>query len=192
MNNAKETEIDKRMLDPFYILAVILMIGIFYVIPVLIIYFVFKLLKKKLNIKIAYSILAIMIIAFLFTIYSDFYPLENSYSRNYKEKTELDFPKSAKYLEKISANSIFDFGGRMYCSKIKINSNDYLRLNREIENSKFIKVDSYTDDFDTDRIFSKIESNDIDKIYLLRTSLDEYFIIFLSDKKTLILFYRSW
>lgn len=180
------------MLDPIYILAVILKIGIFYILPILTIYFVFKLLNKKLNRKIANSILAVMIIAFLFTIYSDFYPLEYSFSRNYEEKTGLHFPKSAIYVEKISSNSLFDFGGSMYCSKIKINSTDYLRLNREIENSKFTKVDSYTEDIDTDRLFSTIKSSDIDKIYRLRTSFDEYFVIFLLDKKTLILFYRSW
>jgi hypothetical protein len=181
------------MLDPFYILAVILMIGIFYVIPILLIYFVFKLLlKKKLNRKIVYSILTLMIITFLFTIYSDFYPLENSYSRNFKEKTDLNFPKSAKYIEKISANSIFDFGGRMYCSKIKTNNNDYLKLKREIENSKFTKVDYYTEDFDAERIFSRLKKSDIEQIYCLRTSFDEYFVILLSEKKTLIFFYRSW
>ena len=180
------------MIDPFYILAVILVVGIFYVIPILIIYFVYKLAKRKLNIKIAYSILAFMIITFLFISYTDFYPLENSYSRNFKEKTELNFPKSTKYLEKISANSIFDFGGRMYCSKIVVNDIDYEKLNREIENSEFIKVDNYTEDFDSAKIFSKIKKNQIEKIFRKRTSFDEYFIIYLSDKKTLILFYRSW
>lgn len=180
------------MIDSFYILAIITAITIFYVIPVTIIYFIYKLAKKKLNIKIANSILTFMTILFLYINYADFYPLENSYKRNFEEKTGLHFPKSAKYLEKISANSIFDFGGRMYCSKIEINKNDYLKVKNEIEKYKFIKVESYTEEIDTDIIFSKIKNSEIDKIYCLRTSFDEYFIILLSDKKTLILFYRSW
>ena len=180
------------MVDPFYILFVNIVIGIFYVIPILIIYFVYKFLKRKLNNKIANSILAFMLIIFFYISYADFYPLENSYSRNFKEKTKLNFPKSAKYLEKISANSIFDFGGRMYCSKIEINNTDYLKLKSEIENSNFTKVDNYTEDIHTDKIFSKVKNSDIDKIYRLRTSFDEYFVILLSDKKTSILFYRSW
>ena len=180
------------MIDSFYILSVVTMIGIFYIFPLLLIYFTFKLLKRKLNNKIANSILAFMLIIFFYLSYADFYPLENSYSRNFKEKTKLNFPKSANYLEKISANSIFDFGGRMYCSKIEINNTDYIHLKSEIDNSKFIIVDTYTEDFDTDEIFSKIKNSDIDKIYRLRTSIDDYFVFFLSDKKTLILFYRSW
>jgi hypothetical protein len=180
------------MIEPFAILAIIIAIGIFYVIPILIIYYVYKLLKRKLNNKIANCILVFMTILFLFISYADFYPLENSYSRNFKEKTKLHFPKSAKYLEKISANSIFDFGGQMYCSKIEINKEDYISIKSEIENSKFIKVDYYTEESDSDKIFSKIKNNELDKIYRLRSSFDEYFVIFLSDKKTLILFYRSW
>ena len=133
-----------------------------------------------------------MLIIFFYISYTDFYPLENSYSRNFEEKTKLNFPKSAKYLEKISANSIFDFGGRMYCSKIEINNNDYLKLKSEIEKSNLIKAEYYTEDIDTDKIFSRIKNSEIEKIFHLKTSFDEYFVIFLSDKKTLILFYRSW
>lgn len=180
------------MIDPFYILSVIVVIGIFYIIPILIMYLIYKLLKRKFNNKIANSILAFMLIIFLYISYADFYPLENSYSRNFKEKTELSFPKSAKYLEKISANSIFDFGGRMYCSKIVVNNNDYLKLKSEIEKSKFTKVEYYTEDVHTDKIFSKIKNGEIEEIHRLRTSFDEYFVIFLSDRKTIILFYRSW
>jgi hypothetical protein len=180
------------MIDPLYILAVILVVGIFYIIPIVIIYFIYKFAKRKLNGKIANSIFTFMIIIFLYISYADFYPLENSYKRNFEEKTELNFPKSAKYLKKVSANSIFDFGGRMYCSKIEISENDYLKLENEIEKSKLIKVESYTEEMDTDVIFSKIKYSEIDKIYRLRTSFDEYFVIMLSDKKTIILFYRSW
>ena len=80
----------------------------------------------------------------------------------------------------------------MYCSKIEISENDYLKLENEIEKSNFIKVESYTEEMDTDVIFSKIKDSEIDKIYRSRTSFDEYFVIFLSDKKTLVLFYRKW
>lgn len=180
------------MIDPFLIFKVIIVITIFYAIPILIIYFVFKLLKKKLNNKVAYSILVFITLIFLLINYADFYPLQNSYSRNFKEKTELNFPKSAKYLEKISANSIFDFGGRMYCSKIEVSENDYMKLKIKIEKSKFVKVESFTEEMDTDVIFSKIKYSEIDKIYRERTSFDEYFVIMLSDKKTIILLYRSW
>lgn len=180
------------MIDPFYILAIIIVIGIFYIIPIITIYFIYKFAKKKLNIKIANLILTILAIIFLYVSYADFYPLENSYKRNFEEKTGLNFPKSAKYLEKVSANSIFDFGGRMYCSKIEISKNDYLQLKNEIEESKFTKVESYTEEMDTDVIFSKIKNSEIDKIYRNRTSFDEYFVIMLFDKKTIILFYRSW
>ena len=180
------------MIDFFYIFAIIIVIGIFYLIPIVIIYSTYKFAKKKLNVKIANSILTILIILFLYVSYADFHPLENRYKRNFDEKTKLNFPKSAKYLEKVSANSIFDFGGRMYCSKIKINETDYLKLINEIEKSKFIKVESYTEEMDTDIIFSKVKNSEIEKIYRLRTSFDEYFVILLSDKKTIILFYRSW
>ena len=180
------------MIDPFLILSVIVVIGIFYIIPILIIYFIFKLAKRRLNKNIAYYILAFLIFIFLYVSYADFYPLENSYKRNFTEKAELNFPKSAKYLEKVSANSIFDFGGRMYCSKIEISENDYLKLKNEIEKSKFIKVENYTEEMDTEVIFSKIKNSEIDKIYRKRTTFDEYFVIMLSDKKTIILFYRSW
>jgi hypothetical protein len=180
------------MIDPFYIFSIIIVIGIFYIIPIVIIYFTYKFTKKKLNIGLAKSILAFMTIIFLYVSYADFYPLENSYKRNFEEKTVLKFPKSAKYLEKVSANSIFDFGGRMYCSKIEISENDYLKLKNEIEKSKFVKVDSYTEQMNTDIIFSKIKNNEIENIYSLKTSFDEYFVILLSDKKTIILFYRSW
>ena len=155
-------------------------------------YFTYKFAKRKTNGTIANSILTFMIIIFLYICYADFYPLENSYKRNFEEKTELNFPESAKYLEKVSANSIFDFGGRMYCSKIEISENDYLQLKNEIEDSKFIKVESYTEKMNTEVIFSKIKMNEIDKIYRTRTSFDEYFVIFISDKKTLIMFYRKW
>ena len=180
------------MIDPFYILAIIVSVGIFYIIPIVIIYFIYKFAKRKLNGKIANTFLTFMIIIFLYISYADFYPLENSYKRNFEEKTELNFPKSAKYLEKVSANSIFNFGGKMYCSKIEISENDYLELKNEIEKSKFIKVESYTEEMDTDAIFSKVKHSEIDKIYRARTSFDEYFVIMLSDKKTIILFYRSW
>jgi hypothetical protein len=180
------------MPDPFYIFAVLAVIGIFYVSPILIIYFIYKVAKRKLNIKIANSILGLMIFIFLYLSYADFYPLENSYRRNFIEKTSLDFPKSAKYLEKIASNSIFDFGGRMYCSKIGINTEDYLKLKNAVENSKFTKTAYYTEDDDTAKIFAGVENGEIDKIYNLKSKFDEYFVIFLLDKKTLILFYRSW
>lgn len=180
------------MIDPFYIFAVIVAIVLFYVIPILIIYFIFKWTKKKLNSKIAYTILAVMMFIFLFITYADFFPLENSYKRNFKENTELNFPKSAVYLEKTSSTSIFNFDGNMYCSKIKIDNNDYLKIKKEIEKSKFIKVDSYTKQTEPNKIFSKIKGDDIDKIYRLQRSGNEYLLFFLSDKKTLILFYRSW
>ena len=180
------------MIDPFYIFSVIVVIGIFYIVPILIIFYLYKFLKRKSNNKIANIILTFLLIMFFYISYADLYPLEKSYSRNFKEKTELNFPKSTKYLKKISANSIFDFGGRMYCSKIVVNDIDYEKLNCEIENSEFIKVDNYTEDFDSDKIFSKIKKNEIEKIFRKRTSFDEYYIIYLSDKKTLILFYRSW
>jgi hypothetical protein len=180
------------MIDPFYVIAIIIAVGIFYIIPIIIIYFAYKFAKRKTNGIIANSILAFMTIIFLYISYADFYPSENSYKRNFEEKTKLNFPKSAKFLEKVSANSIFDFGGRMYCSKIEINENDYLQLKNKIEDSKFIKVESYTEKIDTDVIFSEIKMNEIDKIYCKKTSFDEYFVIFLTDKKTLIMFYRKW
>jgi hypothetical protein len=180
------------MNDPFLIFAIVVAIVLFYIIPIAIIYFVYTLTKKKLNMKIANSILVFMTVVFLFLCYADFYPLENSYTRNFKEKTGLHFPKPAKYLEKISENSIFDFGGEMYCSKIQTTKESYLKLRNEIENSKFIMVSSYTQESDSEKIFSKIKNSDIEQTYRLRTSLDEYFVIFLADKKTIILFYRRW
>jgi hypothetical protein len=179
------------MIDHFYIFAIIIAFGIFYVIPIVIIYFTYKFAKKKLNIGLAKSILAFMIILFLFISYADFFPLENSYKRNFEEKTKLNFPKSVKYLEKVSANSIFDFGGIMYCSKIEVSETDYLKLKNEIEKSKFVKVESYSEQMNTDIIFSILNNSEIENIYRLRTSFDEYFVILLSDKKTIILFYRS-
>lgn len=180
------------MNDPFLIFTIVAAIGIFYIIPIVIIYFTYKLAKKKLNIKIANSILVFMTILFLYLSYADFYPLENSYTRNFKEKTGLHFPKPAKYLEKISENSIFDFGGEMYCSKIQTTKESYLKLKTEIENSKFIRVSSYTQESASEKIFSKIKSSDIEQTYRLQTPSDEYFVIFLADKKTLVLFYRRW
>ena len=73
-----------------------------------------------------------------------------------------------------------------------VNETDYLKLKSEIEKSKLIKVENYTEQMNTDIIFSKIKNSEIDEIYCLRTSVDEYFVILLSGKKTLILFYRSW
>lgn len=180
------------MNDPFLIVAIVVAIGIFYVIPIVIIYFIYKLSKKKLNSKIANSILTVLTILFLYLSYADFYPLENSYTRNFKEKTGLNFPKPAKYLEKISANSIFDFNGEVYCSKIQTTTKSYLKLKNEIENSKFIMGNSYTELGDTEKIFSKIKKSDIDQTYRLQTSSEEYYVLFLSDKKTLILVYKRW
>ena len=80
----------------------------------------------------------------------------------------------------------------MFCSKIEISETDFLKLKNEIEKSKFVEVESYTEQMNTDIIFSKIKNSEIENIYRLRTSFDEYFIILLSDKKTITIFYRSW
>ena len=180
------------MNELFFILQVVVAIGIFYVIPIVIIYFIYKLAKKKLNSIIANAILTILTILFLIVSYADFYPLENSHTRIFKEKTGLPFPKPAKYLEKIAASSIFDFDGQMYCSKIRTTTESYLKLQKEIENSKFIMGNSYTELGDTQEIFSKIKKSDIDQTYRLQTSSEEYYVLFLSDKKTLILVYKRW
>jgi hypothetical protein len=158
------------------------------IIPILIIYFVFKLVKKILNIKVAYSILGLIIILFIFKIYTLSYPLENSYTQIFKDKTGLNFPKSAKYLEKTYSNS----GNGIYWSKIKISNDDYLKLKTQIEKSNFTKVDYYAEDLNLVKTITKIKNNDVDKIYNLQSSYDqsEYVVIFSSDKKTLILYYQ--
>ena len=87
------------MIDFFYIFAIIIVIGIFYLIPIVIIYSTYKFAKKKLNVKIANSILTILIILFLYVSYADFHPLENRYKRNFDEKSNIEFADTfSKYL----------------------------------------------------------------------------------------------
>lgn len=179
-------------MDPFYIIAILFSTLIFIIIPLTIIYFVYRILKNKLNRKTTIFIIIILFSLFTYTIYRSFIPSNNFYINNFEENTLSIFPKSAKFIDKTASASIYDFGGKNISSLIELNEKEYEQICIELISKKFKKKETYLETGENEKLLLKKPNLNIEKIYGIEKSGMNYEVLFLSDKKSIILNNNKW
>jgi hypothetical protein len=174
-------------MDPSYIIAILFTTLIFIVIPLTIIFFVYRILKNKSNRKTTIFITITLFSLLTYTIYYSFNPSKNFYINNFEENTLLDFPKSAKFIDKTASASIYDFGGKNISSLIELNEKEYEQICVELISKNFKKKETYLETEENEKLLLKKPNLNIERIYGIEKSGMNYEVLFLSDKKTIIL-----
>ncbi len=93
-------------MDPFYLVVILVMTFIFIEIPLIVIWVVYKSLRKKTTEKTSIIITSFLILILSYFVYTDLYPTDQFYLNDYKKNTSVQLPDSAELINKQGANSI--------------------------------------------------------------------------------------
>jgi cbb3-type cytochrome oxidase subunit 3 len=174
------------------IIALIIALVLFIGIPIGISFVIYRWIKKKeFNKTARIFALAPILIAGYF-IYDAIYPGEEFYKTDFKEVTEMEFPKNGEIIYK-AASFPDNFGDYTSSCLIELDSENLKELEKRLTEIGFVKKENkmITDQLDY------IESKKGDKKYVTQYFKEkengkEYFVGFLDDKKSVIVTRVSW
>jgi len=179
---------DEIILSLLLILIPIFIIGI----PIVLVYFINRILKKK-GIHPKWRVLSLIPVFIVgYLIFENFYPSESFYENDFKEVTGIELPKNAEFEYK-TASFPDHFGDYTSVSLIKVENKFYTELPKKLLkkglSENFEKIVSS----EMDKVKSKLNGRIIEKEYALEEGGGIYYYVgFLSDKETLIIERLSW
>ena len=171
-----------------FIIAAILFIGI----PIGISYIIYRWIKKK-EYKKVYRILALIPILIVgYFIYDAVYPNTEFYKTDFKEVTEMEFPKDGEIVFK-TASYPDNFGDYTSSFLAEFNKNYIKQLEENIKRKGFIKKQNKMGTNELDYIESKKGNRNYSAEYCKEIEGGKYYSIgFLNDNKSVIVTRVSW
>lgn len=150
----------------------------------------FVLTKKKVN-KLLRILALTPVFIMIYFLYYAIYPDNDFYRTYFKTVTGIDFPKSAKIIEK-TASFPDHFGDYTSVFVIKVKTDFYDNLQLKLEQNKFEKGDGNWHNPKVDNFIKSLEKQTIIKDYFQNDASIYYYIAFLSDKQSIIIKRTSW
>jgi hypothetical protein len=120
------------------VLVIFLILAILLSIPAIILYLLYKWLKKKGYKWIGLLIIAISISTLVYGIYTAVYPTDSFYFDDFKKVTSLEIPKSAEVIDKTASYPDFH-GDYISCSIMKLSKQDYQSLLNALNKDKTMR-----------------------------------------------------
>lgn len=165
---------------------------IFIVIPIVLIWIIYRYLKKNTSQKISLIITSLLLLLFSYFIFINFYPTNYFYLKNYENNTGLELPFSAKLIDENGNNSIYSFGDYNISYKIEVSSKDFSLIQKELERKGFEESEIYLKTIENDLLISKSQNIGIAKILVKDYGFKNYEILFMDDNKTMICNSNKW
>ncbi|CAM3301862.1 hypothetical protein [Aequorivita lipolytica] len=165
---------------------------IFIGIPLVLIWMIHKFLKKKTTKRTSIIITSFLFLIFSYFLFRDFYPTNNFYLNDYKEKTNLQLPNSAKLIEKKGSNSIFNFGDYNISYTIELAENDFDLTHKELQDKGFKENKMYLETPENEFLLSQFQDTRIEKILVKDYGFKNYEILFMDNNKTIICNSNKW
>ncbi|MDP4087482.1 MAG: hypothetical protein Q8934_23240 [Bacillota bacterium] len=179
-------------MDKYFILATLISTLVFIILPLGIIFLIYRLLKRKINLKTARVVSTILLIGLGYFIVRGFYPTDSFYKSNFEENTNINFPANAKLKAKQGVNNIYNLGDYNISYLIELSNQDYQKLEKQLLDKNYIIEMVY------------LETNENEKLLLLNPELKKETIIsknfgfknfellFMNDGKTIICNSNKW
>ncbi|MDA3844690.1 MAG: hypothetical protein PF588_10030 [Candidatus Kapabacteria bacterium] len=107
---------------------------VWYSIPSLLSYLLYRWLKKKGYKKLGQSIIIVVTISMIYLVYTAFYPTDGFYEDEFERITKLEFPESGEILTKYA--SYPDLHGDYFSNAVfRVDSNDFNEILTKIESN---------------------------------------------------------
>lgn len=166
----------------------ILLIGI----PIGISYFIYRWIKKK-EFNKNYRLLALIpIIIVGYFIYEAIYPDTDFYKTDFKEVTEIEFPKNGKILYK-TASFPDQFGDYTSSFLVEFDIQQIKKLEQNLKTKGFVKEENKMSSNQLDYIENKKRNIKYSAEYVKNADGGKYYSVgFLNDNKSVIITRVSW
>ncbi len=173
-----------------FLLFIAMVIGI--TVPTGISYVLYKWIKKKGIDKRLRLLAFIPIFIAAYFIYDAVYPSDEFYKVDFKEVTDMEFPKSGNIIAK-TASFPDHFGDYISSFLIEFDPNDLKKLENQLINTGFEEKTNRMSSKELDYIEQRVEGKEYAKqfVYQLKNG-KHYSVGFLNDNKSVIVTRVSW
>lgn len=179
-------------MDPFYFIAIVVTTYLFFGFPTLVIWMLYRFLKKKTTQQNALIITGFSSLLFVCFVFLEFYPSNSFYFNDYEKNTELELPISAKLIDKKGTNSIYNFGDYNISYTIKLTSSDFDLIQNALLEKGFKEHKMHLETTENDFLLLPFQDSRIDKILVKDYGFKNYEVLFMDDKKTVICNSNKW
>jgi len=175
-------------MDPFFIIAILLIVGI----PVGLSLLTYWLIKKAGFDKRLRLISLLPVLTLCYFVYTAFYPTDSFYKDDFVEVTGTEFPETGDILYKIASYPNIH-GDYQSAIVVKVDTDFYKALPDKLEEKGLIRQANKFDPFEIEDILNMYKDKTIDFEYWVENSnATIYYVGFMSDKKTIIVRRASW
>ncbi len=179
-------------MDPFFILAIFISTLIFILLPLGIIFLIYKIIKRKRNLKTARIVSVIFLIGLGYFVINDFFPNNSFYKNNFEENTNLKFPGNAKLKETQGVNSIYNFGDYNISYLIELPKEDYQKLKGQLLDNGYKMETIYLETKENEKLLALRPKLKIGTIVSKEFKFKNFESLFLNDGKTIICNSNKW
>lgn len=171
-----------------FLIAFILGIGI----PIGMSYLIYNWIKKKGFDKKLRIIALVPILVVGYLVYDSIYPSSDFYKKDFKEVTNMEFPKSGMIKYK-TASFPDHFGDYTSSFLVEFDQNDLTNLENQLKKNGVEEKDDNMESKQLNYIEQKIGIKNYSKQYVIDTIVSKYYSIrFLDDNKSVIITRVSW
>ncbi|WP_322969481.1 hypothetical protein [Faecalibacter sp. LW9] len=172
--------------------AIILAFLLIIVIPLAITYLLYKYLNRKFPNKLYKYIAFAPTLLLIYSIWTAIYPSEDFYKDNFKEVTQIEFPKNSKFIYK-DATFPDHFGDYTSVFIIETSKNEIDKLKAQLEKLKFEEIqDDKWHSSETKSAIQKTKAKIANQYNYEIQDGKNYYVALFDDNKTVLIRRISW
>ena len=179
-------------MDLFSIFAIFITTIVFVLLPLGIIYLIYRIIKRKYSIKTASIVSIISLIGLGYFIANSFFPSNSFYKNNFENNTNLKFPVNAILKEKQGTNSIYNSGGYNISYLIELPNNNYQILKDQLLNNGYKTETNYLESEENKRLLALNPELKIETIISKNFQFKNFELLFLNNEKSIICNSNKW
>jgi ABC-type transport system involved in multi-copper enzyme maturation permease subunit len=179
-------------MDPFYLIAIVIVSLIYFGLPGTLIFITFRILKKRTSIRIALTTTGILLFGFIFLVIRDFNPTTEYYKSDFEHNTELPIPNSAELTQKRGNNTLYNFGDYNISYVFRMNSSDYSETLNKLMARGFEQKKVFLETSENDELFRQLPNITVTQIITKDYGFRNYEVLFMNDKQTIICNSNKW
>ena len=170
------------------ILAFMLIIGI----PIAITYLLYKYFNRKFPNKLYKYVAFAPTLLLIYSIWTAIYPSQDFYEDDFKEVTQIEFPKNSKFIYK-DATFPDHFGDYTSVFMIETSKNEIDKLKAQLEKLKFEEIqDDKWHSFETKSAIQKTKAKISNQYNYEIQDGKNYYVALFDDNKTVLIRRISW
>ena len=178
------------MMEPMAMIFILVFMAFLAIIPGLIIYLIYRVLKNRGHIKSAKALVWGFILVFFYCYYREINPSDSFFIDSFERYTELQYPKSAE-IEYKSASSPDPHGKSYDCFRMSLSEDDYVRLVNSIAQANLIIDNDTPEKYICECTTTKLTCVKAFKIKAPFPTA-ESIIYFYDDKRTVVAYFRNY